>query len=147
MLLITVNFSASFSFRSHCSVRFLSFFFFSQYKFLFSLVLFSVVLPNKLSPLLHTVLRKWQLGKLNQSFNKAWTAVGFDKWGSWSGTVQPETEGHIGSRKINSSWSCWLPHFITFVSEFSACLQLFLPTNYSSCSPQAAAINPRTRSL
>lgn len=82
------------------------------------------------------------LGELNQSFNKSPTAVGFDKWGGWSGTLQKKSEGgRIGPGKINSSWSCWLPHFITSVSKFSGCLQLFLPTNYSSRSPQARAVN------
>ncbi|KAF1380467.1 hypothetical protein PFLUV_G00164040 [Perca fluviatilis] len=29
------------------------------------------------------------------------------------------------------------------IKEFSGCLQLFLPTNYSSCSLQAPAVKPR----
>lgn len=135
MLLIIVNFCA-------CSQFTLKYFYFQQ-RFIFSLHPFPVLLSNNLSPLLHTILRKWQLGKLNQSFNKNRTAMGFDKWGGWSGTVQKETEGgHISPWKINSSWSCWLHHFITFVSEFSGCLQHFLPTNYSLCSLKAAAVNP-----
>lgn len=60
---------------------------------------------------------------------------------------QKETQGgHISSREINSSWSCWLHHFITFVYDFSTCLQLLQSTNYSVSAPRTPAVNPRLRS-
>ncbi|GLD53601.1 dynein heavy chain 2, axonemal [Lates japonicus] len=57
-----------------------------------------------------------------------------------------QTESDMGRKwkKATSSvmWSSCM-YSVSNKEEFSACLELFLPTNYSSCSPQAPAVNPR----
>lgn len=81
MLLIIVNFLYSPP-PSHLTVLWgfsVSFFPVKVFFFHYSLCLFFC----PITCLLYCAqsLEKWQLEKLNQSFNKAQTAVGFDKWG------------------------------------------------------------------